>query len=742
MTAVICLDFGTSSLRAAYRDARGERKVLPIGMCTGSKSIDDASIRSEIHIDSKAMNVRFGEQAFVARSKLSPTPYYEASSKLWLREAKKLDHPAFVGLNVTREDLIIGLLAYALFAVQQSFDYLKIKTKLISCDIRIAHPVWSVVEEAAANSALLRMGSVACSMAERGDCGNIPLKTLLACTKSTVKDLRKPLMDVVEPVAAAIELLPSDSDIRKICAVIDIGAGTTDIGIFQSQSPFDRSSINRKLIPLSPTRSIFKAGDTIDNAVISMLSSLSNIDDNRKLYDIKSRIRQIKESLFTDGFVQELGVRLELEQLVKEKSMRAMALEIRRGLEQAIIDGQETVLGWTKSGSNSQSTIDVVMAGGGSNIKFIIKAIEADMYLNGKLVSIKVKSAEPNSYFNQYGASLSRLAVATGGVNDEYDSLQHEYTIPTSFPSLGFPKQVTTNYVDQVKTISVESKLESTSSSKNAAIALDREQQRASLAADRRKNWEIRLTALLAAAKAGAVADQYELALFLIEDDRVGNLTKALDWLHKGAVQGHAQSQEMLAELLISRNKPLIDLKNALFWIAVLGKSKSQYFASKVAFIKGHLNQRDFDSVLLEAADWKSNFLTSAAITPPRSQVLSDGSSRLAPVAANSPQVGKLASVKHLSRGNELPVKDGSINTDIIRIAELIKHARKLRPPLLKIQSKDALMKWCQLKNPFDAYFVAFYMQVSAPNPDFNDPTLIAKLDRWLKLSKTAKILG
>jgi len=742
MPEVICLDFGTSSIRAAYRNSIGERKILPIGMCTGSKSIDDASIRSEIHIDSKAKTVRFGEQAFIARTKLSPTPYYEASSKLWLREPKKLNHPAFVGLDISREQLITGLLAYALFAVQLSLDYLKIRIKLNTCDIRIAHPVWSTAQEEAANSALLRMGSVACTMAAAGDWGNIPLETLLSWTNDGVKDIPKPLIDVIEPVAAAVELLPSASDVRKICAVIDVGAGTTDIGVFKSLSPTHQSNICKKLIPLSPTRSIFMAGDTIDNSVITLLSRLSKIDDNRKLYDVKSRIRHIKESLFDDGFVQELGVRLELEQLVNEKTMLAMALEIRQGLEQALIENDGAVSEWTKFGSNFQSNIDVVMAGGGANIEFIIKAIEADMYLNGKLISIRVIDAESNFDLDRYGASESRLAVATGGVSEDYDTLQHEYSKLLSLPSLGFPKQVITNYPDQPNRILIEPKPKNPSNSKSVELALEREQQRSLLAAERRKNWEIKLDSLLTAAQAGAASDQHDLAQFLIEDDPVGNLTKALDWLHKSAIQGHAQSQEMLAKLLISRNQHLNDLKDALFWFAVLGKSKSQYFESKIEFIKGHLNQSDFDLIIVEAADWKSNFLTSTAIPQPRSKVWSDRSSRLTPLAVNSPKLDKLESVKQLSHGNEIVEKDGSINTDIIRIAELIKHARKLRPPLLKIQSKDALMKWCQLKNPFDAYFVAYYMQVSPPNPDFNDPTLITKLDRWLKLSKSSKFLG
>ena len=50
MSGALCIDFGTSSIRAVRRQPSGKLKTLDIGRVTRSK-LDDASIRCEIHVD-------------------------------------------------------------------------------------------------------------------------------------------------------------------------------------------------------------------------------------------------------------------------------------------------------------------------------------------------------------------------------------------------------------------------------------------------------------------------------------------------------------------------------------------------------------------------------------------------------------------------------------------------------------------------------------------------------------------
>lgn len=115
MSEALCIDFGTSSIRAVRRLQSGKLKPLDIGRVTRSK-LDEASIRSEIHVDENRRYVRYGERAVIARNEGGTPSLYESSPKLWLKEPGRLSEDAAPELGVTREQLLSGLLAYAVRA--------------------------------------------------------------------------------------------------------------------------------------------------------------------------------------------------------------------------------------------------------------------------------------------------------------------------------------------------------------------------------------------------------------------------------------------------------------------------------------------------------------------------------------------------------------------------------------------------------------------------------------------------
>src|ERR1035437_1818913 len=115
MSGVLCIDFGTSSIRAVRRMPNGKVKPLDIGRVAGSR-LDDASIRSEIHIDEHGRYVRFGERAITARLASPNFLLYEPSPKLWLKDPRSLEERAVPELALTRENLLAGLFANALHA--------------------------------------------------------------------------------------------------------------------------------------------------------------------------------------------------------------------------------------------------------------------------------------------------------------------------------------------------------------------------------------------------------------------------------------------------------------------------------------------------------------------------------------------------------------------------------------------------------------------------------------------------
>jgi hypothetical protein len=189
MTQTLCIDFGTSSIRAAVRNKFSEITVLDIGRVTDSRSIDSASIRSEIFIDADLKKIRFGERAFEAINSNKKSAFHNASPKLWLKEPSKLNDQIIERLDINRRDLITGLLAYALHAAAETGHWVA-PTSPGSEDIRIAHPVWPDEIKSEADKALRQIAWVAASMASEGDWGVIDTDILKSWTTPQTPDLK------------------------------------------------------------------------------------------------------------------------------------------------------------------------------------------------------------------------------------------------------------------------------------------------------------------------------------------------------------------------------------------------------------------------------------------------------------------------------------------------------------------------------------------------------------------------
>lgn len=422
MTGALCIDFGTSSIRAVRRQPSGKLKALDIGRVTKSK-LDDASIRSEIHVDENRRYVRFGERAFVARKDTGTPALYEASPKLWLKDPGRLDDEAAPGLGVTREQLLSGLLAYALRAAADADEIGE--STLKSVDIRIAHPAWPTQVKTAANAALARICAQARHMAFQREWGTVTVASLLEHVQTPAAP-RPAAVDVVEPVAAAAELLPNEENLVRMCAVVDVGAGTTDIGLFLSLVPDGASKVRSKLYRTGDPVSVFKAGNVVDEIVLKLLEARAKKPSAVALADVRARIRGIKETLFRDGSIQELGCDVHLKDLRAHPEAKAMAAEIRAELLRLVQANAKTITTWLDKPVHSISHLDVVMAGGGGSIDFVLRAIDAPIPINQKTLQVKLTIPGERTGVNTFGASRGRMAVALGGASDDYDALMHE----------------------------------------------------------------------------------------------------------------------------------------------------------------------------------------------------------------------------------------------------------------------------------------------------------------------------
>lgn len=421
-TGTLCIDFGTSSIRAALGvPGKSRPRALELGEAVRS-SIDRASIPSAVFIDAEGSTITFGEGALRKGMKGEKSLLFEISPKRWMTTDPKslTDSTLIKGSRITRKHLLAGLLAQAFSATTKATGLSK--AKLIDLEARIAHPVWSPDWKSELRRTLIEISNMGLHLAGVTDEPISPEALLSAVNAGMRERASFSPVDVEEPVAAALELYAHSHNSREICAVVDVGAGTTDLGIFVSLTPDAQSrSHRRKFIQAAQPRSIFMAGDLIDEEVISLIQSRARNMSSSELQDLRRRRRNIKETLFSNpGWVYEAGVEVTLSELEGQKRIIKMREELSNNFRALIDEASSFIKTFVEATFHSADRINVVFAGGGGNIGFLHGAIQESVRMsNGKNVPITIKPRPPLD--RNSPAMVERLAVALGGTTPVYD---------------------------------------------------------------------------------------------------------------------------------------------------------------------------------------------------------------------------------------------------------------------------------------------------------------------------------
>lgn len=410
---ILCIDFGTSSLRAAIsQDGLIRPKPLELGEAFRS-SIDRASIPSAIFIDKNGSQISFGEEALTKGQRGDASYLFEISPKKWMTESlpETLNTEMIKGSGISRRHLLAGLFAQGFSAIRTATGLSE--SELAKLEIRVAHPVWTPNAKKSLLENLTWITEVGLQLAGITDKTLGPDKLLTAVRNASVRS-KTNIHDVEEPVAAALELFENSENSREICVVIDVGAGTTDIGIFVSLTP-DRPGYRRKFFQAAPPRSIHMAGDLIDEEVLSLIKSRSKNIRSDVLQDLDRRRRNIKETLFSNaGKVFEAGIEVSIRDLVAQKRIRQMRNEITLHFESLINEAASYIRPFVEASFFRANTIDIIFAGGGGNIRFLHDAIGRFACLpNGPSIPVVIRSAK--TVDQSLPAAIERLAVAMGG---------------------------------------------------------------------------------------------------------------------------------------------------------------------------------------------------------------------------------------------------------------------------------------------------------------------------------------
>lgn len=305
---MLCLDFGTAMSKAFAQSLDEEHVELALGRAAGGRS---HALPSSVFIsdDGKAY---FGQEAIDLSQDLGASGRQRLDSiKGWLslRKEGNLDSEPCVlppelnptPVRLTQGDLMRIYLAYLTDVATTALTQHDYEGHPIGRYVkrRFARPCWPDEKQTAWADALMR--SMLCEAQVLADTfsgrwrGGIPVTELKAAIEQVKRLDRLPgyLIEagVPEPVAVAAGAFDDMENLRDAFMVVDVGAGTTDFGLFVVTRRSEDDDVRVFQVPAS-IQGLMQAGDKVDNllrAFIAQKESIDTADNAGRMPDRRAR---------------------------------------------------------------------------------------------------------------------------------------------------------------------------------------------------------------------------------------------------------------------------------------------------------------------------------------------------------------------------------------------------------------------------------------------------------------------
>jgi hypothetical protein len=250
---------------------------------------------------------------------------------------------------------------------------------------------------------------------------------------------------VSEPLAAAQGRLGFDSDdklLRGLAVVVDVGAGTSDFGLFHvNRKPYPSTEI--VAIPICQ-RTLKQAGDFVDECLRKFILRTASISESAPDFPlINGRlaldIRLFKERLFTnmtltDTLSNSTPINITLDQFLAEAEVLGFGERVCKEFDDLLNDGSTS--GWLRT--RASAGLLIVLTGGGADLPMVQQLFSHRC--DPHAIPIHNRPAPRTSRFIEvtYPALVPeypQLAVAIGGA---HPSLPEEGYAgpPTAAPSV------------------------------------------------------------------------------------------------------------------------------------------------------------------------------------------------------------------------------------------------------------------------------------------------------------------
>jgi molecular chaperone HscA len=438
----VCLDFGTAMSKAFAIHGDFNPIELALGRRAGSSGspypIDSSVFISDdgvLHFGPQAVELGTAAAAMGRARFDSPKARLSMGQQLDIYRAQVAkDVNPVHDIPVTEGELITLYLGYL---TDLATTELEANGFSRFCVRRFARPCWSDERNKWAEPLLRKMLAQAQILADTFHDqwrGGIPL----AKAKSALQQVKElpALPDyllaegIPEPVAAAASLMLTEEAQRELFLVVDVGAGTTDYGLFLLQHNPDRDVCLVRIVP-NTVKVLEQAGNRVDDLLKFFVLELEGIDKAspegaHNLSFLQSTIRLQKEALFRDGQVEiPLANRsraiVHLDAFLDSSRVKAFSEQLQRELLQVLSAAGDGYLDLM-----ADSHLNVVLTGGGADLPMVQDLARGVIEVRGRRILRKAAPQVPlwvAERYPQFAPQYSQLAVAIGGANPEIPGL-------------------------------------------------------------------------------------------------------------------------------------------------------------------------------------------------------------------------------------------------------------------------------------------------------------------------------
>jgi hypothetical protein len=232
---------------------------------------------------------------------------------------------------------------------------------------------------------------------------------------------------VLEAIAAASSSLPRGSGERRLYMVVDVGAGTTDYGLFVVGTPKGQDDRPKVWEVPGTTESLRQAGDTIDKILLRRILEQEGVEPGDPEYDhvnsdLLLRVRTLKEEMFRNGMTTyilptDAGGTVDRESFLDDERVAKFAVLLKKHFLDSLEKADPS---WIKGLADDDLT--VVLTGGGARLPMVLALGQGVVEVHGVNLRCKLAPHAPAWLTERYPdlePEYPQLAVAIGGAAEE-----------------------------------------------------------------------------------------------------------------------------------------------------------------------------------------------------------------------------------------------------------------------------------------------------------------------------------